>query len=156
MGAKGIVAEIWPKGWCTRIVAAPAVVCPPNPMLHHAHSTPMLPHPYTQNRSAAAAALDAADGVMDGKYYGRPIVERPAQRVMHQYFHSAHLPPPFICSVVLQSMLPDHSSRVHIDALGRTSFWVALVWKDKEALLPFISTHARALQGGASAGVHVT
>jgi|EP00670_Eutreptiella_braarudii_P004968 hypothetical protein len=26
-------------------------------------------------RSSTAAALDAADGVMDGKYYGRPIVE---------------------------------------------------------------------------------
>ena len=40
-----------------------------------------------QHSSAAAAALDAADGVMDGKYYGREIVEDAGlgRRVVHQY-----------------------------------------------------------------------
>ena len=36
-------------------------------------------------RGYAAAALDAADGVMDGRFYGRPIVERSVARcVVHQ------------------------------------------------------------------------
>mmetsp|Transcript_64905 Transcript_64905/g.115492 ORF Transcript_64905/g.115492 Transcript_64905/m.115492 type:complete len:325 (-) Transcript_64905:419-1393(-) len=38
-----------------------------------------------KHQSAAAAALDAADGVMDGKYYGRQIVEEPVRRVMRPY-----------------------------------------------------------------------
>lgn len=34
----------------------------------------------SQYRSSAALQLDAADGVIDGRYYGRPIVEAPARR----------------------------------------------------------------------------